>query len=430
MTPMIPSPAGQGIPVHVPSCPVKPTRLERLFSVLMTVAAVSSVLSTLAFVGYLLLPQVTSQPRAHYVFLYGVGIAGLVIAEICQVLGVATLIGQWASHTNPQKKPKELAILLLSLIPYMAVVIFLIILVVYLRTRWQDSTSEKTREAAHELKKQAVDTIIDVGAAVSSSEAQSPAASVSNRGATHHSTRSSLQQAVSRVVGPSTGKTASDVAQGIVVFTVVAFLVATVATAGVVLPGKGLASLRPLWVTRAVSSEHPKHTHTPAPSANSDDLTHVDWANFTYTSSCYSATPQQFVVRNGKATVGFIYFQIYTPVYGDLTGDGLPEAAIPYSCTGADFGGVQVFIYTGTATHPVELGELPLGTESAQGSFASVNTIQIQNEQITLTGDGYSSQAGHCCPDLHFQVTYQWKSSAFVVTNAQVTPLPTPTPFT
>jgi hypothetical protein len=230
----------------------------------MTVAAASSVLSTLAFVGYLLLPHVTSQPRTHYTLLYGVGIAGLVIAEACQLLGVVTLIGQWISHTNPQKKPKELAILLLSLIPYMAVVIFLIILVVYLRTQRQDPTSEKTRDAACELKKQAVDTIIDVGAEASHSQAESSAAPASNRGATQHANRSSLQQAVSRVVGPSTGKTVSNVAQGFVVFTFVAFMVATVAIAGVVLPAHRLAPLQSLWMSRASSSGHPMRARTPA----------------------------------------------------------------------------------------------------------------------------------------------------------------------
>ena len=58
-------------------------------------------------------------------------------------------------------------------------------------------------------------------------------------------------------------------------------------------------------------------------------LTTVDWGNFTYTSSCYSNKPQQFVVRNGEGVVDGIHLQVYKPVYGDLTGIGQPAAAVP-----------------------------------------------------------------------------------------------------
>src|SRR3989442_4970614 len=96
----------------------------------------------------------------------------------------------------------------------------------------------------------------------------------------------------------------------------------------------------------------PTSTVTQAP------LTAVDWRNFTYTSSCYSDKPQQFVVRNGEGVVDGIHLQVYKPVYGDLTGDGPPAAAIPYSCSAADFAGVSVFIYSGNASKPVLLEEL------------------------------------------------------------------------
>jgi len=57
------------------------------------------------------------------------------------------------------------------------------------------------------------------------------------------------------------------------------------------------------------------------------------------------------VARSGVARDGAVRFQVYAPLYADLTGDGRPEALVPYSCTGADFGGVQLFVYTGDAAH-------------------------------------------------------------------------------
>ncbi len=65
-------------------------------------------------------------------------------------------------------------------------------------------------------------------------------------------------------------------------------------------------------------------------------LTRVDWKNFNYTSSCFSSGPQRFVARDGVAVTNHIHFQVYTPLYGDLTGNGQLEAMVPYSCTGAD----------------------------------------------------------------------------------------------
>src|SRR5579883_104007 len=52
------------------------------------------------------------------------------------------------------------------------------------------------------------------------------------------------------------------------------------------------------------SQAGPKATVTP--------LTAVDWANFTYFSSCYGNT-QAFHTRNGQATNGHVHFYVYPP---------------------------------------------------------------------------------------------------------------------
>jgi hypothetical protein len=116
-------------------------------------------------------------------------------------------------------------------------------------------------------------------------------------------------------------------------------------------------------------------------------------------------------------------FQVYTPTYGDLTGDRQPEAAIPYSCTGADFGGVQVFVYSGNATHPQLLGQLPLPDPSGRATIADIQSVTIKNAVILLTGRGYSEAAAHCCPDLHIESSYRWNGSQFVVVDSNVTRL-------
>jgi hypothetical protein len=206
-------------------------------SVLLMLAAATSVLSTIAFIGYLVIPAVTTQSRTHYTFLYGAGITGLVIAEVCQILGVVLLIVQWLSRSTIRKSPRELLILLASLIPYMVAVICLITLIVYLRARRRDPASERTQEAAQELKEQAADTYIDAGANAASSAAGTPVSA-------HPSSRHTMQDAVRRVVGPSTGKSISDSTHVLVAFTAVALIASAATTAGVVVPAHGLAPLQ------------------------------------------------------------------------------------------------------------------------------------------------------------------------------------------
>ncbi|SRR6266567_3818809 len=166
---------------------------------------------------------------------------------------------------------------------------------------------------------------------------------------------------------------------------------------------------------------------TTAPSPTSiTSLTTVDWADFTYSSSCYGNT-LPFKVHNGKAQNKFIRFELYTPItFGDLTGDGQPEAVIRYSCTGADFGGVHVFVYSGTASHPVLLGDLPPLVKNEQGGNWSVETASIANQTLQLTGRGYSASASHCCPDLQIKASYRWDGKHFLSTQFKTTKLPTP----
>ncbi|HLI88257.1 MAG TPA: hypothetical protein VKV37_06175 [Ktedonobacteraceae bacterium] len=153
-----------------------------------------------------------------------------------------------------------------------------------------------------------------------------------------------------------------------------------------------------------------------------EPLTKVDWSNFTYHSSCYGNT-QPFKTKDGKARVNGISFQVYKPVFGDLTGDGQPEAAIPYSCAAADFAGVRVFVYSGVAAHPVLLGDLPLAGGIGNGNtWGSVQQTTINNQQITLSGQGYSASTPHCCPDLHITASYRWDGKQFVLVHASETP--------
>jgi hypothetical protein len=156
-------------------------------------------------------------------------------------------------------------------------------------------------------------------------------------------------------------------------------------------------------------------------------LTSVDWFNFTYISSCFSDHPVRYVTHNGLAQNGGIHFQVYTPLFGDLTGDGRQEAFVPNSCTAADFGGVHLFVYTGTAGQTRLLAEVPSPGTPSTGNLASVHTITrpvltalAQQRILQVNGVGYSATATHTCPDLDITLRYQISGGRLAQTGSTV----------
>jgi hypothetical protein len=149
-----------------------------------------------------------------------------------------------------------------------------------------------------------------------------------------------------------------------------------------------------------------------ATSIHSTSLTQVDWMNYTYTSSCYSNT-RPFQVRHGVAVNNGIHFTVYKPYYGDLTGDAKVEAIIPYQCSAVDTTGKHVFIYSGTAAHPVLLADLP--EAGAGNTIDNVIKISIGQGELQLAGIGYSAGTPRCCPDLSIQNSYRWNGSKFML---------------
>lgn len=157
-------------------------------------------------------------------------------------------------------------------------------------------------------------------------------------------------------------------------------------------------------------------------------LNTVDWNNFTYPINC-AGSVHNFQVKDGQTTDGGIHFEVYAnkAVYGDLNGDGQADAAIPYSCTGADSGGVRVLIVTGDSSNRVIIGDLALPSKTqTDNTLKDADTIVIQNEQINLSGRGYSPSAAHCCPDLQMTQSFHWDGKQFILTHSSATKLQKP----
>lgn len=244
------------------------------FSWLLLVATAASLLSTVCFIGYLVLTRLVGTPSpARYVVLYTLGIVGLGVAEACQILGVVDLIVQWIVRHNVAKKPREIVVLLLSLIPYMVVVIFLITLIVYLRARRKDPRSQRTAEAAEELKREVMDAFVDFGTNSTSSAAGTPSATSATSATFSQRSAATVDRynpppptvervAIYRVVGPVTARQVDRVPSPLVVAAMIALLVSLV-----VVPVVALAAPAPFQTPRGVTTSSPVAAATATPTA-------------------------------------------------------------------------------------------------------------------------------------------------------------------
>ncbi len=153
------------------------------------------------------------------------------------------------------------------------------------------------------------------------------------------------------------------------------------------------------------------------PSASPASLERINWRNYTYHSSCYGNT-RPFHAHNGVAVNNGIHFTVYAPYFGELTGDANAEAIVPYQCSAADTGGKHVFVYGGTAAHPVLLADLP--GAHANNTLDNVMQVSVKQGALYLTGVGYSAGTPRCCPDLAIQNSYRWNGSTFVLVRSVV----------
>lgn len=141
-----------------------------------------------------------------------------------------------------------------------------------------------------------------------------------------------------------------------------------------------------------------------------------DWNNFTYETSCFSDHPRYFTAKGGKSIVDGTLFEIGIPIYGDITGDGKPEALVPYTCTGATSGPYNLFVYTVKNNSLIYLRQLPPEDRSYAGTIYATKNVKIYKGTAELSGIGYSNNAAHCCPDLNVTTKYQWNGNSFLPT--------------
>lgn len=152
-------------------------------------------------------------------------------------------------------------------------------------------------------------------------------------------------------------------------------------------------------------------------------LTSVDWSTFSYPSSCFSANgaSKPVQVDNYRATGpdGFLTMAVTHPVFGDIDGDGVADAALTYRCIGANASPDTLLVYLATPAGPRLVATLLRGDE------VYVDSLHVGSGRVVVSGLGYSAGTPHCCPDEQVHITYRWDGTRLVVEQQTRTPYPT-----
>jgi len=164
---------------------------------------------------------------------------------------------------------------------------------------------------------------------------------------------------------------------------------------------------------------------TVAPTSTSvAGLNAIDWLNTTYPDLCQMNGGARVTVVNGLGPLSSngVRLHVFDPIFSYITRTSQLDAVIPYGCIGHMDSGTSILVYSGDASNPTSVGQLPLA--ASKYSLASVFTEGILAHKLELSGIGFSSDAiPQCCPDVWVTDTYTWNSSAFTLSAHDATKL-------
>ena len=145
------------------------------------------------------------------------------------------------------------------------------------------------------------------------------------------------------------------------------------------------------------------------------DITAFDFKNFTYPAYCVGDTPQKITVKDGEflketqeeGYVDRFSFSIMDVAFGDLTGDGKPEAVILSICnTGGTGNFSEGFVFTLQAGKPKLITHIPGGDRA----YGGLRGAWIENGLLIIDSNEVGEMGGACCPE--FVITTKYKLSA------------------
>jgi hypothetical protein len=152
------------------------------------------------------------------------------------------------------------------------------------------------------------------------------------------------------------------------------------------------------------------------PAANAATLRDVDWHNARLNTAAPDLTPQWRQFVDGRAELGRVdddsyeLFRLGSPVYADVTGDGVEEALLPLTLDQSAYGSPSlpnVVVLAGDADHQRVLGHITLEECDPAG-------IEVRRGWIYVTVPYDSTGGGDCTGSLQLEHKVRWDGTQLV----------------
>jgi len=183
-------------------------------------------------------------------------------------------------------------------------------------------------------------------------------------------------------------------------------------------------NLSPLTISYSTEEPRiPRAATTAGPANAPSEIRKVDFLNFTYDSDhCWDGIGSTVTVRNGNFQTADQDMQSYFGlidnkiIYGDLTGDGREEAAVPVGCgltccTGSVT--ERIFVYAVTDGKPYLLARLPIEWRQDSDEQGLTRNAPIKIFRGVLSIDRFAGNA-RCCPKFIVATNYKWNGTELV----------------
>lgn len=143
-----------------------------------------------------------------------------------------------------------------------------------------------------------------------------------------------------------------------------------------------------------------------------NDILKVDFKNVTYMPYCAGEKPRRVTVKNGEFSeekdagdyIDRFYFRVFDIAYGDMTGDGKPEAIVLTVCnTGGTGQFSEGFVYGSVRGKPLMLARI----EGGDRAFGGLRSAYIERGMAIIEQNEEGKNGGACCPE--FVITSKYR---------------------
>jgi hypothetical protein len=156
-----------------------------------------------------------------------------------------------------------------------------------------------------------------------------------------------------------------------------------------------------------------------------NDITKIDFKNFTYPALCVGEVSENLTVKDGEylketqqdGYVDRLSLTIMDVAFGDVTGDGKPDAAIISSCnTGGTGNFSEGYVYSMVAGKPKLIARFPGGDRA----YGGLRAVHIENGLLVVENNEAGELGGSCCPEFVVTTKYRVVAGKLVKSGAPI----------